>query len=62
MANIIEMINQLSQNPQQILQRFGIPQNCNTPESVAQYLVNNGKVTQQQINQANQMYRNLFNK
>lgn len=62
MANIIEIINQLSQNPQQILQRFGIPQNCNTPESVAQYLVNNGKVTQQQINQANQMYRNLFNK
>lgn len=62
MANLFQIISQLSQNPQQILQRYGIPQDCNTPESVAQYLLNSGKVSQQQINQANQMYKQLFNK
>ena len=62
MANLIQLISQLSQNPQQLLQRYGIPQNLNTPQSVADYLINNGKVTQQQINQANQMYRQFFNK
>lgn len=60
MANILQMINQLSQNPQQILQKFGIPQNCNTPESVAQYLINSGKISQQQINQANNLYNQIF--
>ena len=44
-------------NPQQLLQRFGIPQSCNSPESVAQYLLDNGKVTQEQIQQA----KNFFN-
>jgi len=62
MANLIQLISQLSQNPQQLLQKYGIPQNLNTPQSVADYLINNGKVTQQQINQANQMYRQFFNK
>lgn len=62
MANLIQLISQLSQNPQQLLQKYGIPQNLNTPQSVADYLINNGKVTQQQINQANQMYRQFFGK
>ena len=60
--NLLQMVNQYANNPQQILQRYGIPQECNSPESVAKYLMDNGRVNQQQINQANQLYRQLFNK
>lgn len=58
--NAMNLIQQL-QNPQQLLSRMGIPQNqMQSPQSVAQYLLDNGKVTQQQIQQANQMYRQMF--
>lgn len=33
-------------------------QNLNTPDEVAQYLLNNGKVSQQQVNQAKQLWEN----
>lgn len=46
------------QNPQQVLMKMGIPkENMQSPQQVAQYLLDNGKVTQQQIDQANQMYQ-----
>ena len=52
---------QMIQNPQATLQRMGIPQEYMTsPQSVTEYLLNNGKVTQAQIQQANSMYQNLF--
>jgi hypothetical protein len=40
---------------------MGIPQeHIESPDSVAQYLLNNGKVNQQQIQQANMMYQSMF--
>jgi hypothetical protein len=57
---LMQMIGQMSANPQQILQRFNIPQDCNTPESVAKYLMDNGRVSQAQVEQANQMYKQIF--
>lgn len=57
MMNMIQQI----QNPQQLLQNMGIPQECmENPQSVAQYLLNSGKVTQGQIQQANMMYQQMF--
>lgn len=60
--NIIQMLNQFSTNPQMFFQRFGIPSSCNSPDSVMQYLMQNGKVTQAQINQAQSLYKQIFNK
>lgn len=33
-------------------------QNMNTPDELAQYLLNTGRVNQQQVNQARQMWQN----
>ena len=56
-------IMQAMQNPQGLLQKMGIPQEyLDSPQNVAQYLLDNGKVTQNQINQANQMYQQYFKK
>lgn len=57
--NIFQMmnfVNQFRSNPGQLLQQLGIPQTYNSPESVAQYLLENGKVTQSQIEQAKQFF------
>ena len=54
----LQMMGQFSNNPQIMLQRYGIPQNLKTPDEVANFLVNNGRVTQDQINQA----KAFFNK
>lgn len=59
---IIQMVQQFKNNPQQMLQRFGIPQNCNSPDSVAKYLMDNGKVTQDQVTQAQGFYKSFFNR
>lgn len=49
-------------NPQQMLQKMGLPQDCmNSPQDAANYLLKSGKVTQQQIDQASQMYQQMFN-
>lgn len=58
--NTMNFINMVK-NPQQFLQSIGIPQECmQSPDSVAQYLLDNGKVNQQQIQQASQMYQQMF--
>ena len=57
---LMNAINQLHGNPQQLLQRFNIPSNCNTPQDVMQYLMNNNMVSQSQINQANSLYKQIF--
>ena len=64
--------NQLMQNPAQLLQQLNIPQEyVNDPQGAIQYLMNNGKITQQQYNSAsnqlkqlqnNPMFNQLFNK
>lgn len=54
MNNIFQMYQQLRQNPIQMLaRRFNIPSNINIndPNSIIQYLINSGQVSQQQVNQ-----------
>ena len=54
--NIIQMVNQIKQNPMAVLsQRFKKPQNMNDPNQINQHLLNTGQVTQQQVNNAMQM-------
>lgn len=48
-------------NPQQFLQGMGIPkEHLKDPHSAEEYLLNNSRVTQQQIDQAKNMYRQIF--
>ena len=59
--NMIQMFQQIKQNPMQVLQsRFNIPQNVdmNNPNDIIQHLLNTGQITQQQVNQAQQMRNN----
>lgn len=57
---LMQTVTRMSSNPQAILQKYKIPQNLKTPEEVAQYLMNNGRVSQAQVNQANNLYKQLF--
>jgi len=53
---------QLMQNPTQILQQLNIPNNyANDPQGAIQYLMNNGRITQDQYNAANNQLRQLQN-
>lgn len=57
---ILQMLNQFRQNPMQLLAQRGIniPQNIsNDPQAIIQYMLNNGMVNQQQVNQAMQMVK-----
>lgn len=62
MNNILQMINQYASNPMMLFQRFNIPTSCNSPDSVMNYLMQSGRVSQAQINQAQSLYRQIFNK
>ena len=63
---------QLMQNPNQMLSQMGIPKEFqNNPQNAIQYLMNNGKITQAQYNNANNqlkqmqnnpLFKQLFNK
>jgi hypothetical protein len=58
MKDVMQMYNQLKQNPMQILtRRFNIPQNMDisNPNNIIQHLLNTGQITQEQVNQAMQM-------
>lgn len=65
--NLLQMYQQLRQNPMQMLsRRFNIPQGMNDPEQIIQHLLNSGQVSQSQVNQVMQMRDNpqikqLFN-
>jgi hypothetical protein len=51
--NLMQMYQQLRSNPMQILaKRFNLPQNMSmtNPNSIIEYLMNTGQVSQQQIN------------
>lgn len=53
----MSMIQQI-QNPQQMLQKMGLPQEAvRDPNAAADYLLQSGKVTQQHIDQVKQMYQ-----
>lgn len=66
---ILQMISNLQQNPIQILRQAGlnIPNGVNSPQDIIQHLLNSGQITQEQVNQAQQMqknpmFANLFNR
>lgn len=57
----IRQFFQIMNNPQQFISQMGIPQEvAKSPQDVANYLLNNGKVNQQQIDQAKGMYQQMF--
>jgi ferritin len=60
---MMNMLNQLRQNPMQILsKRFNLPQNLpNNPQDIIQHLLNTGQINQSQVNNAMQM-RKMFMK
>ena len=54
--------SQLMQNPNQFLQRMNIPvEYSNDPQGAIQYLMNNGKITQADYNNANDQLKQLQN-
>lgn len=66
MNNLMGMMNSFRgfmQNPGQILsEKVGIPkQYLNNPDQVIQYLMDNGKLSQDQYNQAKQMAQQMQN-
>lgn len=53
---------QLMQNPNQFLQKMNIPvEYSNDPQGAIQYLMNNGKITQADYNNANNQLKQLQN-
>lgn len=57
----ITQMMQMIRNPQQMMQRMGIPQDVtNNPQDVENYLLNSGRVTNEQIQQAKNMYQQIF--
>ncbi|MBP5726148.1 MAG: hypothetical protein J6Y48_03635 [Clostridia bacterium] len=57
MGNMMQMLNQLKQNPMALLQRAGynIPANLNNPQQIIQHLTQTGQINQNQLNKAQQM-------
>lgn len=54
--NVINLVKQM-QNPQQMLQKMGIPQEyLNSPDNAMKYLLDSGRVNQSQIDQMNALY------
>ena len=61
MNNIIQMYQQMMQNPMAMLtQRFNIPQGIDTrnPNAIIQHLLNTNQITQEQVNNAMNMRNN----
>jgi len=57
---LMQMLNKIKNDPMSILSQYGIPQNiANNPEKVTQYLMKNGKITQNQYNDAVQQANSM---
>lgn len=54
---LMQMLPQLQGNPMQFLAQRGIqiPQGMNNPQQIVQQMLNSGRVTQAQVDQARQM-------
>ena len=65
MTNIMNLLNahsQLAQNPTQFLQRLNIPTEfASDPDRAIQYLMNAGKISQQDYNNARNQLNQLQN-
>lgn len=60
--NLFNMYSQLLSNPNQVLQQLNIPQEyANNPQGAIQYLMNNGRISQEQYNNANNQLKQLQN-
>lgn len=55
--NPMQMLQQLRQNPAQMLRQAGlnVPDNLNDPNQIIQHLMNSGQVSQDAYNKARQM-------
>ena len=55
--NPMQMLQQLRQNPVQVLRQAGlnIPDNLSDPNAIIQHLMNSGQVSQQRYEQARQV-------
>lgn len=57
--NLLAMYQQMMSNPAQFFMQMGIPQEmANDPNQIIQHLLNTGRVTQDQVNNAMQMRNN----
>lgn len=60
MNNMIQMLMSLKNNPGAFVTRLGIPANImNDPNAMIQFLMNNGKITQEQYNNAVKQAQNM---
>ena len=62
MPNLGEMFQKFKQNPMDYLlkSKLSIPDNIgNNPQNILQYLVQSGQVSQQMMNQAQAIYRQM---
>lgn len=58
--NMLTQFQKFMQNPQAMISRMGIPQQyAKDPNGMIQYLMNSGRISQQQYNQAQSMARQL---
>ena len=55
--NPMQMLQQLRQNPVQVLRQAGlnVPENINDPNAIIQHLMNSGQITQDRYEQARRM-------
>lgn len=65
MINVKALLNlytQFKQNPTQFLSQINVPNEyMNDPQGAIQYLMNSGKITQEQYNYANNQLKELQN-
>lgn len=61
MNNMLQMLQMLQANPAQILRRMGlsIPDGVTGPQQIVEYLARTGQVSQDRLNQAQQMASQL---
>ena len=61
MNNPLQMLQMLQANPAQILRRMGlsIPDGVTGPQQIVEYLARTGQVSQDRLNQAQQMASQL---
>lgn len=59
--NPFQFLQQIQQNPVQMLKQFGlnVPDNLNDPNAIIQHLMNSGQITQERYEQARKMAARL---
>lgn len=57
-----QFCSQVMKNPNAFLSKIGIPQNITSPQGAVQYLLQSGKITQSQIDKAQQMAEQIQRK